>query len=83
MLVILLGTIGDMLLSGIIGLFIEVVILALGYELFIAWLDKSVPKVEPAGVNYFTILLVKSSDKSRNYNSFLNLKTDLGEDSIF
>jgi len=37
MLVILVGTIGGMLLSGIVGLFIGAVILALGYKLFVAW----------------------------------------------
>lgn len=46
MLVILLGAIGGMMLSGIIGLFIGAVVLALGYELFIAWLNNSVPTVE-------------------------------------
>ena len=39
MLVILLGAIGGMLMSGIIGLFIGAVILALGYELFMEWVD--------------------------------------------
>ena len=38
MTVIFLGAIGGMLLSGIIGLFIGAVILALGYKLFQAWL---------------------------------------------
>ena len=38
MLVIFLGAIGGMLLSGIIGLFIGSVVLALGYKLFQAWL---------------------------------------------
>jgi predicted PurR-regulated permease PerM len=37
MLVILVGTIGGMLLQGIVGLFIGAVILALGYKLFVAW----------------------------------------------
>ena len=46
MLVILLGAIGGMMLSGIIGLFIGAVILALGYELFIAWLDYDEPQVK-------------------------------------
>jgi predicted PurR-regulated permease PerM len=41
MLVILLGAIGGMMMSGIIGLFVGAIILALGYELFMAWLDKS------------------------------------------
>jgi predicted PurR-regulated permease PerM len=39
MLVIFLGAIGGMLLSGILGLFIGPVVLALGYALFIDWLD--------------------------------------------
>ncbi len=46
MLVILLGAIGGMMLSGIIGLFIGAVILALGYELFIAWLDYGEPQTK-------------------------------------
>lgn len=41
MLVILLGAIGGMLLSGIIGLFVGAVVLALGYELMIDWLGHS------------------------------------------
>ncbi len=39
MLVILLGAIGGMITSGIIGLFIGAVILALGYKLFVFWLN--------------------------------------------
>ena len=39
MLVILLGAIGGMLHSGIVGLFLGAVILALGYRLFLAWMD--------------------------------------------
>ncbi len=39
MLVILLGAIGGMIHSGIIGLFTGAVILALGYELFVFWLN--------------------------------------------
>ena len=35
--VILLGAIGGMMLSGIVGLFIGAVVLALGYELTVAW----------------------------------------------
>jgi len=42
MLVILLGAIGGMLAAGIIGLFIGAIILALGYELFMAWLNDGV-----------------------------------------
>jgi len=36
--VILLGAIGGMITSGIIGLFVGAIVLALGYELFMAWL---------------------------------------------
>jgi len=39
MLVILLGAIGGMMMSGIIGLFVGAIILALGYELFMKWLN--------------------------------------------
>jgi len=39
MLVILLGAIGGMILSGIIGLFVGAVVLALGYELMMDWLS--------------------------------------------
>lgn len=42
MLVILLGAIGGMMVSGIIGLFVGAIILALGYELFMAWLNKEI-----------------------------------------
>ena len=38
MLVILLGAIGGAITSGIIGLFTGAVILALGYEIFMAWM---------------------------------------------
>ena len=40
MLVILIGAIGGMMMSGIIGLFIGAVVLAIGYELFMAWLKQ-------------------------------------------
>jgi predicted PurR-regulated permease PerM len=40
MLVILLGAIGGMILSGIIGLFVGAVVLAVGYTLFMTWLDQ-------------------------------------------
>ena len=41
MLVILLGAIGGMIMSGIIGLFVGAIVLALGYELFMTWLNDS------------------------------------------
>ena len=40
MLVILLGAIGGMILSGIIGLFVGAVVLAVGYSLFVVWLNQ-------------------------------------------
>ena len=40
MLIILVGAIGGMIYSGIIGLFVGAVVLALGYELFKAWLQE-------------------------------------------
>jgi predicted PurR-regulated permease PerM len=46
MLIILIGAIGGMIHSGIIGLFIGAVILALGYELFKAWLKEGLQATE-------------------------------------
>jgi predicted PurR-regulated permease PerM len=46
MLVILLGAIGGMMMSGIIGLFVGAIVLALGYELFIKWLNRDDEVVE-------------------------------------
>jgi predicted PurR-regulated permease PerM len=43
MLVILVGAIGGMMLSGIIGLFVGAVVFSLGFTLFHAWLDKEAP----------------------------------------
>ena len=39
MLIIFLGAIGGFILSGFIGLFTGAIVLSLGYELFMAWLD--------------------------------------------
>ncbi len=39
MMVILLGSLGGMLMSGLVGLFMGAVVLALGYQLFMGWLD--------------------------------------------
>lgn len=52
MLVILLGAIGGMILSGIIGLFVGAVVLAVGYSLFVAWLDQN--KEPAAGARHPT-----------------------------
>jgi predicted PurR-regulated permease PerM len=43
MLVILIGAIGGMLRSGVVGLFIGPVILAIGYQLFTAWIASVKP----------------------------------------
>jgi predicted PurR-regulated permease PerM len=50
MLVILIGAIGGALMSGIVGLFIGAVVLALGYELLTAWMapDAPEPQEEPS-----------------------------------
>jgi predicted PurR-regulated permease PerM len=48
-LVIVVGAIGGMLSSGIIGLFVGAVVLAVGYELFTAWV-KDQQAEEPAPV---------------------------------
>ncbi|MEE4173205.1 MAG: AI-2E family transporter [Xanthomonadales bacterium] len=47
-LVILLGAIGGMLMSGILGLFVGAVVLALGYQLMLQWLAMDDPKDTPA-----------------------------------
>ena len=44
MLVILLGAIGGMLMSGIVGLFVGAVVLAFGYMLLVAWLQGDKPQ---------------------------------------
>ncbi len=48
MVVILIGAIGGMIVSGIIGLFIGAVILAVGYKFFIEWVEEARPAEEPA-----------------------------------
>jgi predicted PurR-regulated permease PerM len=48
MLVILLGAIGGMVLSGLIGLFVGAVVLAVGYSLFTAWLEQETSAPETA-----------------------------------
>ena len=47
MIVIFVGAIGGLLTSGLIGLFVGPVVLALGYTLFLAWLDDR-PQDRPA-----------------------------------
>src|SRR5262245_55799676 len=45
MLVIFVGAVGGMVSSGITGLFVGAVLLALGYKVFLAWLDMQ--EIEP------------------------------------
>ena len=47
MLVIFVGAIGGFIAQGIIGLFVGAVVLALGYELLLAWLQDGEPVPEP------------------------------------
>ena len=49
MIVIFLGAIGGFLAFGVIGLFVGAVVLALGYELFLAWLYQGQPLAEEQG----------------------------------
>jgi predicted PurR-regulated permease PerM len=49
MIIIFIGAIGGFLTFGIIGLFVGAVVLALGYELFLAWLDQGQPLAEEQG----------------------------------
>jgi predicted PurR-regulated permease PerM len=41
MLVIFIGAIGGFVLSGIIGLFVGAIVFALGYKLFVLWLEEN------------------------------------------
>ena len=46
--VILLGAIGGMIMSGLIGLFVGAVVLSVGYTLYTAWLNEDLePAAEP------------------------------------
>jgi predicted PurR-regulated permease PerM len=44
--IILLGAIGGMIMSGLIGLFVGAVVLSVGYTLYTAWLDNGLETVE-------------------------------------
>jgi predicted PurR-regulated permease PerM len=46
MLVIFVGAIGGFLSSGIIGLFLGAVVLAVGYKLFLSWLKQGDPTAD-------------------------------------
>jgi predicted PurR-regulated permease PerM len=51
MLVILVGAIGGAITQGIIGLFEGAVILAVGYELFRAWIAPAAVEAQPASAD--------------------------------
>ena len=44
---IFVGALGGMLAMGIAGLFLGAVVLVLGYEFFVAWLDASAAPRDP------------------------------------
>lgn len=48
MLVILVGAIGGMVTGGMTGLFLGAVLLAVGYQIFMEWVDRGVPDTGPA-----------------------------------
>ena len=50
MLVVLLGAIGGLLMSGIIGLFVGAIVLTLGYKLFGVWVEGGVAPVDAEDV---------------------------------
>jgi predicted PurR-regulated permease PerM len=45
--VILLGALGGMATAGILGLFVGAILLALGYQIFMAWVHRDQPESEP------------------------------------
>jgi len=48
--VVLIGALGGMVTMGIVGLFIGPVLLAVGYQLFWAWVDAMPPESPPMAV---------------------------------
>jgi predicted PurR-regulated permease PerM len=48
--VVLIGALGGMVTGGLLGLFIGPVTLALGYALFMAWVDEEAPLAAPAAL---------------------------------
>lgn len=51
MLVILIGAIGGMMMSGIIGLFIGPVVLSIGYKILCAWVENAPLQIQDAAVS--------------------------------
>jgi predicted PurR-regulated permease PerM len=47
--VILIGALGGMVMSGIVGLFVGAVVLALGYQLAVAWVKRDAPENAAGG----------------------------------
>ena len=46
--VVLLGALGGMVAAGIVGLFVGAVVLAVGYQVFMAWVDEGAAQAEDA-----------------------------------
>lgn len=55
MVVIFLGAIGGMLISGIVGLFVGAIVLALGYKLFQVWLTPQPPPQETSAREHLSV----------------------------
>ena len=66
MVVIFLGAIGGFLASGIIGLFVGAVVLALGYKLFLAWLTESPQPAQTLKAAHLAPTKPTSSSPTRN-----------------
>lgn len=51
--IILIGAIGGMITSGLIGLFLGAVLLAIGYQIFMAWVDEvgEIPTAKSVSIN--------------------------------
>jgi predicted PurR-regulated permease PerM len=49
--VILIGALGGMVSAGIVGLFIGAVLLAVGYQLFMDWVNRPDPKIDPVSAD--------------------------------
>lgn len=63
--VIFIGAIGGFIAAGIIGLFVGAVILALGYELFLAWLAEVAPPDAEPGADMASDMSGPAADPAR------------------
>ena len=51
MLVLFMGSLGGLMVGGILGLFVGAVVLSLGYTVFMAWIDAADADAADAGVD--------------------------------